>query len=402
MSKLQGNDTNQGDFLEALHDVGKMVNSTLDIQTILDRIVSTIPRIMGVQAVTVRLLDETEGRLNLVASKGLSEKYLCRGSVESEEAIQLALQGKTVVIENAAKDPRIKFQKEAKEEGIAAILAAPIMASDEVMGVLWLLSPSTRRFSNEEVRFVSTLAEHCGIAIRNAIHYEKMNRLLHTIEQERTFLEQVVDSLDLELLAIDLNRKIILVNKKFAENRKVDRKSIIGATCDSIQAPDLTPETAHCASCPLNEALRTKTPINFAARRESLTGVTYFYDVVIAPMLGPDGQVEHVIEIIRDVTHEWLNQRRVLEAEKMKGVLETSAAVSHELNSPIFAVLGTAQLMSRGLKENESLLEDVNLIIRNMKKISALTTKISRISKYQTRDYVGDERLLDIHGSESD
>lgn len=382
--------------------MGRMVNSTLDIKTILDRIVLMIPEIMGVQAATVRLLDEAGDHLSLVASRGLSEKYLGRGAVDTEEAIKLALQGKPVAIKDASKDPRIKFKKEAREEGIAAILAAPIMASGEVLGVLRLLSPTVREFSEEEVRFVSTLAEHCGIAIRNAIQYEKVNRLLQTIDGERAFLQQVVDSLDLQLLTIDLDKNIILMNSKFAQVHNVDREAALDMKCEDLDIPNSVNPGGHCASCPLKEALRTKAPINFATRWESTEGALAYYDVLLSPMLNYEGDVEYIIEIIRDVTHEWKNQQRVLEAEKMKGVLETSAAVSHELNSPIFAVLGTAQLMRRGLDDHERLIEDIELIIRNMKKIGDLTTRIGNISKYQTKDYVGAQRLLDIHFSDND
>jgi hypothetical protein len=58
--------------------------------------------------------------------------------------------------------------------------------------------------------------------------------------------------------------------------------------------------------------------------------------------------------------------------------------------------------MKRGLNDHEQLIKKIELIIRNMKKIGDLTTKIGKIGKYQTRDYVGDQRLLDIHLSDQD
>jgi PAS domain S-box-containing protein len=384
-------------FLEALHEVGRMVNMSLDLKTILDLIVSKLPEMMEVEAATVRLLDDTGDHLSLVAATGLSEKYLSRGSVDREVAVRLALKGEPVLIRDAAKDPRISYRQEAEEEGIRTILAVPVMAMGEVLGVLRLLSTSVREFSGEEVRFVSALAEQTGIAIRNAIHYGEVNRLLQTIEAERSFLQQVVDSLDAQLLAIDLQKNIILVNAKLTKARNVSKEFALGKSCDSLGMPHEADPGGHCLSCPLQEVVRNRTAVNFATRRESVDGNVSFYDVIVAPMLNQDGEVSNVIEIIRDVTHQWEQEQRILEAEKTKGALEMAATVSHELNSPIFAVLGTAQLMKRGPDIPETLLDDVELIIRNMKKIAELTTRISKISKYQTRDYVGEERLFDIY-----
>ncbi len=384
-------------FLEALHEVGRMVNMSLDLKTILDLIVSKLPEMMQVEAATVRLLDDTGDHLSLVAATGLSEKYLSRGSVDREVAVRLALKGEPVLIRDAAKDPRISYRQEAEEEGIRTILAVPVMAMGEVLGVLRLLSTSIREFSKDEVRFVSALAEQTGIAIRNAIHYGEVNRLLQTIEAERSFLQQAVDSLDAQLLAIDLQKNIILVNAKFTKARNVSKEFALGKSCDSMDMPHEADPGGHCLSCPLQEVVRNRTAVNFATRRESVDGNVSFYDVIVAPMLNQDGEVSNVIEIIRDVTHQWKQEQRILEAEKTKGALEMAATVSHELNSPIFAVLGTAQLMKRGPDVPETLLDDVALIIRNMKKIAELTTRISKISKYQTRDYVGEERLFDIY-----
>lgn len=384
-------------YLEALHEVSQVVNTTLDVKTILDLIVLRLPQLLGLNAATVRLLDETGKHLALVASRGLSEKYLTRGSIDTEEAIQLVLEGKPVAMAHATTDPRIKFTKEAKEEGIESILAVPITAMGEILGVLRLLSASVREFSEEEISFVTALSEQCGIAIRNAMHYEQVNNLLYAIEGERRFLQQVVDALDVQLMAIDVNKKIVLVNTKFEEAHNRTKESLLGEKCERLENPDCIEPCDHCTSCPVQEVIKNKYSVNFAKRKESIDGSSSFFDVILAPILNQEGEVENVIEIIRDITVQWLQEQQTLETEKMKGVLETSAAVSHELNSPIFAALGTAQLMKRGVDNRDHILDDIELIIRNLKKIADLTAKIGRISKYQTRDYVGTERLLDIH-----
>jgi signal transduction protein with GAF and PtsI domain len=136
-------------------------------------IVRTLPEVMNLKAVTIRLLDEAGKRLELVASHGLSERYLSRGPVDMEETIQETLQEKPVAIYDVTSDERIYYQKEAAEEGIKSMLALPIIARSRLIGVMRLLTNTPRHFSKEDIDFASALAEECGTAIENARMFER-------------------------------------------------------------------------------------------------------------------------------------------------------------------------------------------------------------------------------------
>ena len=170
-------------YLNALHSIAKTVNSTLDLDEVLSYIVSCAPDIMGVDAITIRLLDEEKQKLKLVAASGLSEKYLSRGPVDAEKNIELVLKGEPVAIYDVTSDPRIEYRREAKEEGIESLLATPIIVSGEIIGVMRFLTKKKRHFSKEEISFSVALAETCGIAIKNARMYEQINNLLGEISQ---------------------------------------------------------------------------------------------------------------------------------------------------------------------------------------------------------------------------
>jgi signal transduction histidine kinase len=77
-------------------------------------------------------------------------------------------------------------------------------------------------------------------------------------------------------------------------------------------------------------------------------------------------------------------------------VVELASAVAHELNTPMFTVLGNAQLLKRRLLQDDGAREEIEAIIRNVKKMSGLTKEMTRITHYKTKDYVGGEKLLDI------
>jgi PAS domain S-box-containing protein len=161
-------------YLKAIQEVSKMVSSTLDMNEVLGMIVQKIPEIMKTQAATIRLLDPSRKKLDLVAAQGVSDKYLKRGPVDAEESIVFALEGRPVAIYDAATDDRISYREEAREEGIKSILVVPIVVRSRIIGILRLLTAEPRTFSEEEIDFAVALAEQGGIAIENVRMYRKL------------------------------------------------------------------------------------------------------------------------------------------------------------------------------------------------------------------------------------
>lgn len=163
------------EYLNVFQAVTRAVSSTLSLQEVLDLIVRKLPEVMNLKAATIRLLDETGKKLLLVAARGLSEKYLGRGPVDTEENVREALNEKPVAIYDVSTDSRISYKKEAEEEGIKSVLTLPVMARGRVIGVLRLLTGWPRHFTDEEIGFAASLAEQCGAAIDNARMYEKQD-----------------------------------------------------------------------------------------------------------------------------------------------------------------------------------------------------------------------------------
>jgi len=164
------------EYLRLFKEVTKAVSSTLNVNEALDMIVRKIPEVMNLKAATVRLLDRTSTKLKLVASYGLSEKYLNKGPVDAEKNIIEALKENPVAIYDVTTDSRIQYQKEAAEEGLKSMLTLPVVARGKVIGVLRLLTDKHRKFSQQEIDFVASLAGQCGMAIENATMYEKLKK----------------------------------------------------------------------------------------------------------------------------------------------------------------------------------------------------------------------------------
>lgn len=152
-------------------DLSASISSSLDVKQIIQAMTKELVESLRLKAVSVRLLDEETLTLKLVASFGLSDKYLNKGPVAADKNIARALKGETIYIKDVSTDPGIQYKKEKEAEGIVSMLYVPIQSHDKIIGVLIIYSGSSREFTEDEIMLVTALAYQGGLAISNASMY---------------------------------------------------------------------------------------------------------------------------------------------------------------------------------------------------------------------------------------
>ena len=165
-------------------NIAEGLNESLDIKVIMERLSKDMARAMGVKAVSVRLIDKEKQVLELVASHGLSKKYLNKGPVRIEKSVTEALKGKTVVITDATTNKEVQYKDEKKKEGITSMLTVPIKAKDEVIGVMRYYSEEERDFTEGEVMLAESVASLGGLAIQNASMYLMLKQDMQCLKDD--------------------------------------------------------------------------------------------------------------------------------------------------------------------------------------------------------------------------
>jgi GAF domain-containing protein len=165
-------------------DLASGINSSLDIKQVLSNMTSNTCEVLGMKGVMIRLLEEDTGSLKVVASHGLSDAFLEKGSTASTETAARALKGETIVISDATTDKRISFQDAMKREGIVSLIVTPILARDRVIGTLRLYSAVQREFPPDFMVMVEALAHQGGLAIQNASMFLKLQEDKKSLEED--------------------------------------------------------------------------------------------------------------------------------------------------------------------------------------------------------------------------
>jgi nitrogen-specific signal transduction histidine kinase len=96
----------------------------------------------------------------------------------------------------------------------------------------------------------------------------------------------------------------------------------------------------------------------------------------------------------------WETQARLLETERLRGVTETVGALNHEINNPLAAIAGNAQLLLRRRQElGHDAIAKVQTILDETHRIQRVTGKMSTLIQATSMPYPGRSAILDIHHS---
>lgn len=158
------------DYYRSLYEVARVINSSLDPATVLEKIAQQVTLAMEAKASSIRLLDRQGKRLLMGAAYGLTKGYLRKGPVEVQKSgiDREALVGNEVAIRDACTDPRFQYPEKAREEGIASVMVVPLLVEGKAIGVIRVYSATCRDFASEEVEFLKAIANLSAIAIENA------------------------------------------------------------------------------------------------------------------------------------------------------------------------------------------------------------------------------------------
>jgi CheY-like chemotaxis protein len=106
-----------------------------------------------------------------------------------------------------------------------------------------------------------------------------------------------------------------------------------------------------------------------------------------------------LIVSIEIALHRHRSESERLYREKLQAVLETAGAICHELNQPMMAISGHTELLLDSLETDDPVYPKIAKIKSQVERMGAITQKLMGITRYETKNYVQGERIVDIDKS---
>jgi signal transduction histidine kinase len=248
-------------LFETLTRVGQTINSALNLDDALRVITREACLMMQAKMCSLMMLDETGEWLELRANFGAGAAYTQRPRISAAESLLgiVVRRRKPLQVENVQTSSRYHNPGLARSEGLVALLSVPLIFAGEAIGALSVYSGMPYKFSDEEIRILSALAELSAIAIEKARLYERVvdveeqlrqneklsalgllaAEVAHEIRNPLTVMKMLYHSLDLKFPNTDPRSKDaqILGEKIEHLNKIVDQILTFARTTE----PDFSP-----------------------------------------------------------------------------------------------------------------------------------------------------------------
>ncbi len=320
-----------------LSAIGRSVTSSLDLQTVLTRVVEASVFVTRAEEGFLLLTEPGGGDLVLRAAKNVDEKHARALRVPVRDS----LAGR--VVESG--EPLLVTQGQPKVVTgylVHALVYAPLRAAGR--GVIGVLGVTNRRedrpFAERDVHLLSALADYAAVAVENA-------RLYQEAEMERHKMRAVLRETEEGVVILNPRLEILLCNPAAG--------AALGLGLDVTGRSAL--ETIHQPS--LRDLLTTSSRTGRPLRGEVGTRDGRTYSAQVTP-------VEEVgfVLMMQDITH-------LKELDRVKS--EFVSTVSHDLRTPLTTVRGYVDLLAKVGPLNE---QQQEFVARVQKSITHITDLI--------------------------
>jgi len=346
---------------EALEEAAAVVNGTLDLEQVLDRILEQVEKVIDGDAFNIMLIEDDD-IARVVRRRGYDREdwgVLSLSFGGYPLLIKMIESGRPVVVPDTTVDP--DWIRGEGQEQWRSYIGVPITVSGVIVGFLNVNSIRRNTFSRDDAERLQAFANHVATAIENAQLYQELHNYADALEErvrERTAqlrtqyaqLETILDSTADGIILAGSDGELILANP-------VAREWLRQA---------LSPEE----SDQLREAVRT-----LAARAEQrpemvleLTGLDL--QLTAAPVRKPTVEEASAVVAIHDISH-----LRALHRMKSRFV----SNVSHELRTPIATIKLLVHLMQQQPDKREEYLEPLMREAEHQAKLVRDILEMSRV-----------------------
>jgi two-component system, NtrC family, sensor kinase len=379
-------DRHKYDYRKALVDFGRGLSSETDLQALLRSIVDRLPRTLLVAKVGVFLADQP-GEFRLAASHGLpfsGEQYVPRLDLGFFDFDQPG-GGSHIFFENTQQTLHLPEEQQRTTALLDLNYYLPCRVQDghqtRTIAVIGLGRTIGGDFlSSEDVELLESLASYIGIALQNASLYARLEEQITEFERLKEFNENIVESINVGILAVDLEDRIESWNAQMEAMYAVSRKEAIGQPLSAIFPPEFI-ESFH--------GFRSEPGVHhlYKFRLTSRAGEARTANIAVAPLLSRDFVAVGRIVLVDDITERVSLETQLAQADKLSSIGLLAAGVAHEINTPLAVISSYAQMLTKQMRGDERLTPLLERITQQTFRASEIANGLLNFSRTSTTEF---------------
>jgi PAS domain S-box-containing protein len=235
--------------LRALAGIGEIVNSTLEVDEVLQIVMDTIVRLTEAERGFLMLRDERGEMTIRIARNWEQESINQNESSISRTVVQRVIDGgEAVLTTNAREDPRFGGQESIIAFNLRSILCVPLSVKSELIGVIYTDNRiRSGIFSESDRDLLLAFADQAAVSIENARLFSSLKRTLEEVTELKNLMDDVFASIVSGVITADVQDQITLCNRAAASILGNTAAEIVGRKIEEIIpsfASDILPHLA--------------------------------------------------------------------------------------------------------------------------------------------------------------
>lgn len=349
--------------LETLVKLGQTINSSLDLDNVLTSVVTAAVELTGAEEGQLLLLDEETSELYMRAGRNFEENFArtFRLPIRDSIAGQVVHSGQPV---SFCQDSPSKIKTAYL---VYALIYVPLRVGDHVIGVLGVDNRQNKRpFTQHHELLMSVLADYAVIAIENAESFQKT-------DQERQKLDATINNIQDGVILLDVESKILLINPAARKVFGLGLSDLTGRPVSSvIDNDDFFEILSSISENPLSH-----------------------HEITFDDGRVFNSQYFPIPDIGSVVTFEEITHLKMLDRLKSDFI----HTISHDLRSPLTAIMGYVELLGRVGPLNEQQKQFVGHVQNSAQNITALINDLLDLGRIEAgfdtrKDEVAFEKIV--------
>ena len=339
----------QLDELETLTRLGREVTGTLDINHVLSAIIEAAVELTGAEEGSLLLIDEATGELYMRASRNFQEDFVrtFRLPISDSLAGSVIRSGEAILLdENTPQKIKTSYL-------VQSLAYVPLEINGHVFGVMGVDNRHNRLpLTQRHVKMLKALAGYAVIALENA-------RLYNEVMDERNKLETILTGIQDGVIVLDQDQRLVLVNHSARTIFNIGADDLLTGkpVYDVFMQPELKDVIEGCED---SQVFRTEISPN-----DNLV-----FSVQAAPIPGVG-----VAIALHDITN-------LKKLDRIK--TDFVHTVSHDLRSPLTAILGYVELLERVGPVNDTQRDFIRRVSVSVHNITRLVDDLLELGRIES------------------
>jgi two-component system NtrC family sensor kinase len=248
--------------------------------------------------------------------------------------------------------------------------------------------------SSDDVELLTTLAGYVSIAVENTRLYRSLQHKMEEYERLKEFSENIVESINVGILAADLNDCVESWNTQIERLTGIRREAALGRRLSELFPAEL---------CEKFDQVRGHTvvhniykfvlqgPAGLANGNGNGNGHgsgAHTLNLAIAPLVAKDLQQIGRLIIFDDITDRDELERQLVQADKLSSIGLLAAGVAHEVNTPLAVISTYAQMLAKQVSEDEQKSKLLDKIAKQTFRASEIVNSLLNFSRTSTTEFV--------------